>query len=226
MRLFFAAVVVSSTSAFAAGGTVKGIIRFEGKAPEPKMVNRSSDPACNKGEAVDEAILLGKDGKSVQSVVVRIKEAPTPAGHAPPKDPVVMDQSGCIYRPRVQAALVGQQLLVKNSDGTYHNVHTYRGRKTLTNLSQPAGSPPLEQPVPPDSDVIKFKCDVHPWMTGFVVFSKNPFFQVTRDGGAFELKGVPPGTWKVEAWHEKLGTQTAEVKVEEGKTAELTLTYK
>lgn len=226
MRLFLAAAILTSAHALAAGGIVKGVIRFEGKPPAPKLVNRSSDPACNKGEARDEAILLGKNGKTVQNVVIRVKDAPAPTGYQPPKEAVVMDQSGCMYRPRVQAAVAGQPVVVKNSDGTYHNVHTYLGRKTLANLSQPAGSPPLQQPAPPDADVIKFKCDVHPWMTGFVALSKNPYFQVTGDGGTFELKDVPSGTWKVEAWHEKLGTQTAEVKVEEGKTAELTLTYK
>jgi hypothetical protein len=53
-----------------------------------------------------------------------------------------------------------------------------------------------------------------------VVVSEHRYFTVTGDDGAFELADVPPGSHTVEAWHEKLGTLTAEVKVDEGQSVD------
>jgi hypothetical protein len=75
-------------------------------------------------------------------------------------------------------------------------------------------------------DVVKFKCDVHPWMTGYVLVTDNPFFSVTGDDGAFEIKNVPAGKYTVEVWHERLGSQTQEVTVADGKPVELKLELK
>ena len=130
-----------------------------------------------------------------------------------------------MYSPRVQGAVEGQKIDITNADGTLHNVHAYAGTKTLFNQAQPPKSKELEKDAPKDTDVVKLKCDVHPWMTGFIVINKTPYFAVTKDDGKFEIKDVPAGTYKLEAWHEKLGTQTAEVKVEEGKAADAKFSF-
>jgi len=57
------------------------------------------------------------------------------------------------------------------------------------------------------------KCDVHPWMQAFVGVFSNPFFAVTKTDGKFAIANLDPGTYEVEAWHEKLGTQKATVTV-------------
>jgi hypothetical protein len=62
-------------------------------------------------------------------------------------------------------------------------------------------------------------------MTGYVVVAKNPYFATTANDGKYEIKDVPAGTYTVEAWHEKFGTQTAEVKVEDGKAADPKFTF-
>ena len=41
----------------------------------------------------------------------------------------------------------------------------------------------------------------------------HPFHQVTQDGGAFALRGLPAGEYVIEAWHEKLGTQQHTVRL-------------
>jgi len=63
------------------------------------------------------------------------------------------------------------------------------------------------------------KCDIHPWMSAYVGVFTNPFFDVTDANGKFSIEGLPPGTYEVEAWHEKLGVQTGSATVAAGKAA-------
>jgi plastocyanin len=211
-----------SGSALAAG-SISGVIAYSGAPVKMEKLNRSSDPVCAKTEKNDETVLLSKDGKSLANAVVRItKNAPTTG--TKPTTPITIDQHECAYTPRVQGAVEGQKIQIKNSDGTLHNVHAYAGTKTLFNQAQPPKSKDLEKDAK-GGDVIKLKCDVHPWMTSYVVVSKHPFFATTDADGKFEIKDVPAGTYTVEAWHEKLGTKTAEVKVEDGKPADPKLSF-
>jgi plastocyanin len=214
---------VATGTARADGGSVlKGTVVFKGKAPEAKDINMAADPYCAKQTASkDEEIAVGAGGK-LKNVVVRIAKGLTGTFPAPATE-VVMDQSGCMYHPRIAVAQAGQVVTIKNSDQTLHNVHTYKGPTTLFNQAQVFGMAPIKKKAPSVGDVVKFKCDVHPWMTGYLLVTDNPFFAVTGADGSFSIPNVPPGTYTVEAWHEKLGTKQATVTVAAGKPAELKL---
>jgi len=204
-----------------AAGGIAGSVSYSGPPPKQERIERKSDAFCAKTEGFDESVLLSKNGKGLQNVVVRLKNGPAlPA----PAQPVVVNQSACAYRPRVQAAVLGQKIEIHNEDPTLHNVHAYQGPKTVFNQAQPPKAPALAKPLPADSDVIKLKCDVHPWMASFIVVSKGPF-GTSGDDGRYEIKDLPPGKYTVEAWHEKLGVRTAEITVEDGKTAELAFAF-
>jgi plastocyanin len=198
--------------AAAAGGTIKGTVKLDGKAPAPAPLNMKADPFCAKQPgAKDEELVVGAGG-GLKNVVVRIAKgvaSPPP----PPAAPAVIDQNGCQYRPRVVVAQAGQQVEIRNSDQTLHNVHTYKGTATLFNLAHIQGTAPIKKKFPTVGDVVKFKCDVHPWMTGWVLVTDNPFFAVTAEDGGFTLENVPDGKYTIEIWHEKLGSQTKEVTV-------------
>jgi plastocyanin len=211
-------------TAFAAG-EIKGSVKLVGKAPEPAALNMKADPFCAQQPAAkDEEVVVGKGG-ALKNVVVRIaKGVANPP--APPATPAVIDQNGCLYQPRVVVAQAGQTVEIRNSDQTMHNVHTYKGTATLFNLAHIQGTGPKTKKFPTVGDVIKFKCDVHPWMTGWVLVTDNPHHAVTGADGAFDLKDVPAGTYTVEAWHEKYGTQTKEITVADGKPVELKLEFK
>ena len=213
---------VFALSPLARAESLSGEVDFTGTPPTPARLHREADPVCAKKEGFDESILV-KNGKLANvwvHVVAGAADSQAPA-NAPP---VTVDQSDCTYHPRVQAAQVGQKLVAKSSDATLHNVHAYQGTATLFNKGMAnASAKPIEQPLDKDG-VIKLKCDVHSWMRGYVGVNKNPYQAVTGENGSFKID-LPPGTYTVEAWQEKLGTKTAQVTVAAGKPATLTFKY-
>ncbi|MBK7859701.1 MAG: carboxypeptidase regulatory-like domain-containing protein [Archangiaceae bacterium] len=205
-----------------AGGTIAGTVSFSGAAPKHKALDRKADPYCAGTNVADPTVTVSKDGKGLANVVVRIKVG-APAA-APPAEPLTIDQQGCMYTPRVQGGVLGQKVQVKNGDGTLHNVHGYNGTKTVFNQAQPPGSKPLLKELK-KTEVLTVKCDVHAWMAAYVVLSSNTFFATTSADGTFAINDVPPGRYTVEAWHEKLGTRSAEITVEEGKAVDPKLAF-
>lgn len=213
--------LIGTANAAGATGSLKGTVKLIGKAPAAKEINMKADPYCAKqGGGKEEEAVVGPAGQ-LKNVVVRIAKG-APAAAAPTTD-VVLDQKGCTYHPHVVVAQAGQTVTIKNSDETLHNVHTYKGPATLFNQAQVFGMPPIKKKAPSVGDIVKFKCDVHPWMTAYLVVTDNPFFAVTDADGTFTVPNVPPGKYTVEAWHERFGTKQTEVTVTADKPTELKL---
>ncbi|HEY0095177.1 MAG TPA: carboxypeptidase regulatory-like domain-containing protein [Archangium sp.] len=198
------------------GGTVRGLVTFKGTPPAPQPIIPGTDPNCDGMELADQPVLV-TDGK-LANVLVRVQGNVPGQPTAPPSSMVVVDQNRCMYKPRVQGAVINQPLVLMNSDSTLHNVRGVSGGKQLFNVTQPPLKTKEAQP-PREADVIRLKCDIHPWMTAFVVMSPHPYFATTSEDGAFSIQGLPPGTYTLEAWHETLGTKTAQVTVQEGQEA-------
>jgi len=210
----------------AATGSIKGTVIFEGEAPDRKPLLRDTDPYCQQTPKLSEDVIVTK-GK-LRDVLVRIKNG-TGGKHAAPAQPAVLDQKECMYRPRVIGLVAGQKLVARNSDGTFHNVHAMLNGKLLWNKPQAARAADLSlEAAAQPGDVIEIVCDVHPWMRAYAVVQDHPYFAVTGDDGAFELTGLLPGTYTLEAWHPKLGAQSMTVKIGAGPKGNVTarLTYK
>jgi hypothetical protein len=116
-----------------------------------------------------------------------------------------------MYEPRVVALMVNQLLEVRNDDATIHNVHAMPKLNGGWNKAQRAGSPALSVSFPRPELAIPFMCNVHPWMRAFVFVFANPYFAVTTTAGKFDFTNVPPGTYAIEAWHEKYGARSQSV---------------
>ncbi|MEZ4365726.1 MAG: hypothetical protein R2939_05495 [Kofleriaceae bacterium] len=196
-------------------GVIRGAVSFKGTAPARLPVRRDSDPVCAATEQLADDVVV-TDGK-LAGVVVRLANGSMGTWPAP-TTPAVLSQTACAYRPRVLAVQAGQALAVDNGDPTYHNVRGVRGDATVFNVSQPAGAPRiLRTDVGAAGEVLHLRCDVHPWMAADVVVHDHPFFAVTGEDGAFELRGVPPGRYTLEAWHPVLGLKQQKVTVGTGK---------
>ncbi len=204
-------------------GSIHGKVAFTGaKAPDMDELKRGADPVCAKDKMKDELVVVNPN-HTVKNVLVYVVGAPPAA--AAPTAPVELVQTACMYRPRVQGLVAGQTLNIKNGDPTLHNVHTYRGTSTVFNVAQVPGTPDIQKVFKDNGALLKFKCDVHQWMTGYVWIQNNGLFAVTGDDGSFDLKNVPVGTWPVVAWQEYYGEKKGTVTVAEGKPAELKFEY-
>lgn len=202
------------------GGTVQGTVTFKGTAPTPAAIVPSPDPACQNMALVDSSLRV-KGGK-VENVLVRVRGL-VPGSR--PSQPAVIDQRECSYVPRVQGVTSGQPILIKNSDSTLHNARALTGTKSIFNVAQPPGARPVQRSLPSDAELVHLKCDIHSWMNAWIVVNPNPFFATTGPDGAFTIEHLPAGSYTLEAWHETLGTRTADVTIEEGKTTSVSFEF-
>jgi plastocyanin len=202
--------------------SIKGTVKLSGAAPEMKLLKREADPFCGRVPMKDEEVMVSASG-GLKNVLVRLTKGVS-GSYPPPSTPALVDQSECMYRPRVQGIIAGQPVTIKNSDQTLHNVHTYKGASTIFNQAEIPGMAPMVKQLDAAGQIVKFKCDVHPWMTGYVAVSPHPFFAVTGDDGGFTIASVPAGSYTIEAWHERFGTTTAEVTVSADKPGAVDLT--
>ena len=188
----------------------------------------ASDPSCAAGagqKPLNDSVLVGTDG-ALQNTFVYIKDGLDPAyTFAAPSAPVVLDQKGCFFVPRVMGLRIGQTLELANTDPTFHNIHALPKQNREFNHGLGPGVPPMRHTFTTPEVMVRFKCDVHGWMAAHIGVMGHPFFAVTTADGAFSFPGVPPGTYTVEAWHEVFGTQTARVTVGAGETSPLSFFF-
>jgi plastocyanin len=213
-------------------GVIKGKVVFKGdKAKYARQtLDTSKDPNCKKSvEKIgsEDVVLNTKtDPITVRNVLVQIKEGVPEKKYPVPSTPAVIDQHGCQYKPHVLAMMEGQQLEIRNSDDTNHNIHFLPKKNQEYNKSQPKKDMKDEIKLVAEAP-FQVKCDVHPWMGAQIAVFNHPFFAVTGEDGAFEIKGLPAGKYVVAAWHENaaFGTLTMNVEVASGATVEKDFTY-
>lgn len=207
-------------------GTLKGKVLFKGEAPQREALPVEGNPECKAfhPEPILSEELLTKDG-ALQNVFVYIKEGLENYSFQTPETSVKIDQSKCMYVPHVTGAQINQPILLVNSDPTLHNIHSYAKKNETWNLGMPFEGMEITKSFANAEVMITFKCDVHPWMKGYLGVLPHPFFSTTGADGLFEMKNLPPGKYKIEAWHEKLETQTQDVEVHPQETKELEFTF-
>lgn len=194
-------------SASAGTATVSGSASFTGDAPAPVQIAMDSDPKCvemNSDGATDGGVLVDANG-GLQNVFVYVSKGYDAWTFTAPEEPVILDQKGCNYIPRVVGMMTGQVLRVQNSDPTVHNVHTYPKKNRSSNVSQPAGSKHLDLEMKREEVLVAVKCDMHPWMQARVGIVDHPFFAVTAADGSFTLPKLPAGEYTISAQHEVFG---------------------
>jgi len=213
-KLIVSGIALTVAIAFVDAGTLKGHVKFDGKAPKSKRLKMNADPVCgasHSGPVYSESFKMAADG-SMAEAIVYLKNVSYSGGS--PADPVVLDQNGCIYNPHVFGMVAGQELLIKNSDATLHNIHSRPNVNKEFNFAMPKVVKEKKSTfAESEPEPFYIKCDVHPWMGAFIGVFDHPYFAVTGDDGSYVISGLEPGVYVIEAWHEKLGSQTANVTV-------------
>ena len=209
------------------GATVTGKVNFTGTKPTLKNIDMSDKPECSKQHPTpaktEEAIV--NDNGTLKNAFVWVKSGLPDQNWQVPSTPVMLDQHACMYSPHVIGVMAGQQIDIKNSDPTNHNIHPMPQTNQEWNESQPPGSPDKMQTFARQEVMIPVKCNIHPWMRAYIGVVSHPFFAVTGDDGTYTIKGLPPGTYTIQILHEKYPAQEQQVTVgaKESKTADFTV---
>ena len=239
----FASVIVFASAACGAGGgsdeaapaapvdpatvgNVLGTITLEGTAPAPEQIRMNSDPNCltEATNTQTEYYVVG-DGGVLANVFVYVKEGLEGRTFAPATGTMTLNQDGCRWHPHVLGLRVGQTLEILNSDPTLHGIHATPSANTEFNVAQPFEGMRIERTFTTPEIMAPFRCDVHRWMSAYVRVLDHPYFAVTGEDGAFDISGLPPGDYVIEAWHERLWMQMQNVTIGERATTELNFTF-
>lgn len=199
--------------AVANGGSISGTVKLSGEAPEVKPPDINKDQEiCGKSRP-SEALVLGAN-KTVKNAVVRLTNI-AKGKKLDTATPAELIQVKCNFSPHITIVSAGGKLNIRNSDPITHNIHTFSIENDPVNKAQPKSLPLITAnfTIP---ETIKTQCDIHKWMNGWIVVVDNPYVVVTDDKGQFKLTDVPPGSYKMEIWHELLGKTTQDVTVKSG----------
>ena len=231
------AICLSTQQAVKAGGpsptsmantaSVTGVARLEGTAPKPKPISMAADPSCAKqhpSPVFSQEVMTDAKGE-LENVIVFVSEGLGDRTFDPPSQPIVINQKGCMYEPHVLAMRANQPLQVVNDDPTSHNIHPTPANNREWNKAEPPGSR-VEDSFSREEIAIPVKCNVHPWMRSYVAVFRHPYFAVTGKDGSFDLSNLPPGTYTIKAWHEKLGTSTQTITISANETREINFVFK
>lgn len=196
-------------------GTISGKVNFQGQPPKYRPLSMDADAVCaakHSGPVYPEVVVKNDNG-TLRNVFVYVKSGLEGKNFAVPQQQVELDQEGCMYKPHVLGIQARQELKVVTSDNTTHNIHPLPKINREWNVSQPPGADPIIQAFSRPEVSIPVKCNQHPWMRAYIHVMSHPFYAVSDDQGAFELKGLPPGDYEIEAVHEEYGAMTQRVSV-------------
>ena len=195
-------------------GTIVGSIVFDGKPPQPRLIDAAADPVCQGFDDLYTEDVIVRAGKLANVFVyVRSGDAIELYSFEPRSPEASITRRGCRNIPHVLGMQVQQTLKIANEDATTHNWHFIPKANADWNQSQAAGAAPLENKFPHPEVLIPVKCNQHPWEKAYVAVLAHPFFAVSALNGSYKISGLPPGQYTLVAWHERFGEQTMEVSV-------------
>lgn len=204
-------------------GGMRGKVVFAGAAPAPLKVPVTIDQyLCGNEKLADD--LQVSPAREIRNAVVWIENPPATAALPPRTEKVELDQKGCTFVPRIVVVPAGGTVDFQNSDRLLHNIHATPQLNVSFNRTQPMGRTiPVTFAKP---EIVRVTCDLHSWMTAWVVVAAHPFYAVTGADGQFAFDNLPPGQYQLQIWHERLGTVPASVTVGEQQSAQLTVEMK
>jgi hypothetical protein len=207
--------------------TITGKVSFTGDKPTMRTLDMSANPVCARAHTTpqksEEAIV--NDNGTLRNTFVWIKAGLPDKQWPVPTTTVSLEQDGCMYKPHVIGVMTGQGIEIKNDDATNHNIHPLPKINQEWNESQPPKGDPKVKSFAREEVMIPVKCNVHNWMRAYIGVVSHPFFAVTGEDGSFTIKGLPPGTYTLEAVHEKYGNKDVQITVgpKESKTQDFAM---
>lgn len=205
--------------------SITGEVLFAGTPPADGKSPAAAFPECKVTDVGDRHSAYRVSNGKLGSAFIYIKDGLPAATYPAPTEPVVLDQQGCAYFPRVFGVQVGQPIKVLNSDAILHNVHSQGKQQQNFNIGMPIKGMQSTKTFTKPEVMVEIKCDVHGWMRSYAGVLTHPFFSVSDSTGAFSIQKLPAGTYTVVAWHEKLGTKEEKVTLSDGESKKITFSF-
>jgi Polysaccharide lyase family 4, domain II len=205
------------------GGTIDGVVTLSGTAPtEPPIKVTKNQDYC--GQTIPDPAYTVDSGGGLANVIVYLKDITKGKGASP--EPAALVNTKCMFSPRVQGAMVSEQVKISSEDTVLHNTHPQNAETnaTIFNVALPFKGFSVTKPLPSMPMMIKVKCDAHEWMHAWIMELDHPYFATTGADGHFTIKDVPPGTYTLAVWHEAAGEKSAPVVVAAGQTVKSKIT--
>jgi plastocyanin len=206
--------LIAPADAQAPADVITGKVIYTGPKPTVRNISMEANPACFKlhPNGVPAQDLILNSDNTVRNALVYVKSGLFGKQFSAPTDAIKVDQKGCMFEPRIVTLMVNQRLEVSNGDPTNHNIHVMPETNPELNVSQPPNAPPKATQFAKPEIGIVVMCNIHPWMRLYAHVVSNPYYAITGADGTFTIKGLPPGTYTIEVWHEKLGVQEKKIK--------------
>ena len=132
----------------------------------------------------------------------------------------ILDQKICAYNPHVLIVPVNTAVKILNNDKILHNIHTYGVKNKPVNLAQPRFKKTIKMTFT-EPEIVQVRCDVHGWMSAWIIVAEHAYYTVTDEKGEYILVGIPPGNYTLNFWQESLGEKSSEVTIGEEKNVQL-----
>jgi len=213
----------------ATAASLSGQVTLDGTPPAPEIIRLDGDPKClglAPGEERHTEDFVVGSGGALQNVFVYVKDGLPQQIYPVPRETVVLDQEKCQYKPHVLGLQVGQTLQIRNSDAILHNVHGEGAVNRAFDIGQPIKGITNTHVFTTREVMVPVKCNVHAWMNAFIGVVEHPYFAVSDSSGRFSIPQLPPGTYTLEAWHERLGLQAQQITVGPKEAKAVAFTFK
>jgi len=215
--------VLLCAPALAVAGAIDGRVIVAGKAPPPRKIEVTIDQyLCGKEKEAQDLVVSPRG--DVANAVVWLENPPPGAAWPAGETKTTVDQAECVFMPRVAIVPVGGTVDFLNSDRLLHNIHAQPKLNDGFNRTQPKN-----RTVPitfTKAEIVRVDCDLHSWMAAWVVVAPHPYYAVTRPDGQFHFEGLPPGSYRVHVWHEKLPATVQEIAVPANGNASMSVALK
>lgn len=211
-----------------AAATLQGQVLFEGTVPPEGTLQMDGNPECRSLHPpgkIPAGEVLVQEGK-VQNAFVYVKKGLEGVGFPAPTEAATVRNETCLYRPHVLGVVTGQPIEFLNSDPTLHNVHALPEKQKPWNVGLPFQGMKIVKKFSDPEVMVRLKCDLHPWMVGYIGVLPHPYFAVTGPDGRFELKNLPSGGYTIGVWHERFGEQEKEVTLGENEIKDLEFVFR
>jgi hypothetical protein len=204
------------------GGSIEGVVTLSGTHAGATITTTKNQDYC--GATITDPTYTVDSAGGLANVIVYLKDITK--GKPGPSEPLKLVNEHCMFSPRVQGAMVGEQITISSDDPILHNTHPQNAETnaTIYNIALPFKGFSVTKPLPANPELIKIKCDAHEWMHAWIMELDHPYYATTGSDGHFTIKDVPPGSYTLAVWHEAAGEKSEPVVVATGKTTKSNIT--